>query len=930
MRSTYGNKLGGIPRSNIRVPADETRYSTVLKPDGTRDKLTDWQLYFKKEEEGGLLPEYINDLVRSIPDGADSLNESGEFDFGNIMYSFRDIRLVPLHDEFNNRVTTQIAGYTIPDRWDLVADVYLYLKRDVVIESQGQSVITEYMSGILQPDLLLATGQLEYSLKPCSNGKNYVDWYYKFLVDEIESLSELEFKQLSKNTGVSVTLRDRILQDVTIEGTVHKIVPLAIRGTVPKGHGVLPLSGEYTTGEDKEITWDGFTPDSNQIRLFKPTTPPQPALKTLTTNWIDALKRSVLYALKNAGIEKHDRPITQNIVWQTIWKAWSGAKYDGVSIDITDPRLDDDITRYDGALLPLEVDGFPINSEFASGYYLPRAAKWLRVSKKLLDGAYPNICRGKTSCSDVLPSDDCSKVPFAMIDAKRRIDTEKYKFISKDTSKYYSIPGKPCYQGLPATYERTSVYEYTASKDCFDGKVDINGRVTGERKKLFRYSTKTEVNTVIEWENIIRNTIDATCECYELSVQNPPCIDPNDPYGCNIMYTDTIYTICPDDGAYYYINREIPPTAVPTRLEIRAISDHECHDDTRIAAYYPIKLDTDVLNSMPVIITDGAFESEPSLSMCQTSSIQNENSKKYYTDVIANNESNNDIQFSLIYANKLGFGSPVIGERTKDATSRSNYTQYNLLLSEEDYSQIIFYTNGTASANPDEFYAINFNNKTIKDRIDVGNFEMSLMDLSGSSDIITLIDNSMDITNNKYYTESPYFSFDLVSGSLLDGIYENGQGNSKTNITYTTYGSVYPNLGVILLDSHQLNSELNFTTITSSNVFARNELNLFTSISGAMELGHPMYLRNSVRKVSTHYFARIPVGEANYSNNPTFSDTTNNGIINNKRFAINPVTYVTTLGLYNDSNDLLAIGKLSTPIKKTKDSELLLSIKLTI
>ena len=171
MRSTYGNKLGGIPRSNILVPADETRYSTVLKPDGTRDKLTDWQLYFKKEEEGGLLPEYINDLVRSIPDGADSLNESGEFDFGNIMYSFRDIRLVPLHDEFNNRVTTQIAGYTIPDRWDLVADVYLYLKRDVVIESQGQSVITEYMSGILQPDLLLATGQLEYSLKPCSNGK---------------------------------------------------------------------------------------------------------------------------------------------------------------------------------------------------------------------------------------------------------------------------------------------------------------------------------------------------------------------------------------------------------------------------------------------------------------------------------------------------------------------------------------------------------------------------------------------------------------------------------------------------------------------------------------------------------------------------------------------------------------------------------------
>jgi hypothetical protein len=900
MRSTYGNKLGGIPRSNVRVPAEETRYSPVLKSDGTRDKLIDWQLYFKKEEDGGLLPEYRNDAVRSIIAGADILNETGEFAFGNIIYSFRDIRLVPLYDEFNNRVTTQIAGYTIPGRWDLVADLYLYLKRDVVIESQGQTVITEYMSGIIQPDLLLATGQLEYSLNPCTNGKNNVDWYYKFLVDEIESLSELEFKQLSKNTGESVNLRDRILKNITIEGRVNKIVPLTKRGTVPKGHGVVPVSGEYIPSKDKETTWDGFTRDTNEIRVV------------------------------NGVVEPHDRPITQNIVWQTIWKAWSGFNYDNVSIDITDPRLDDDISRYDGALLPLEAEGFPINSEFASGYYLPRASKWLRVSKKLLDGAYPNICRGKTSCSDVLPYDDCSKVPFSMVDAKRRIDTEKYKFISKDTSKYYPIPGKPCYQGLPAKYERTSVYEYTSSKDCFDGKVDINGKVTGQRKKLFRYSTATEVDIVTEWENIIRNTIDATCECYELSVQNPPCIDPNDPYGCNIMYTDTIYTICPDDGAYYYNNREIPPTAVPTRLEIRAISDHECHDDTRIAAYYPIKLDTDVLNSMPVIVTDGAFESEPSLSMCQTSSIQNENSKKYYTDVIANNESNNDIQFSLIYSNKFGLGSPIIGERTKDSTSRSNYTQYNLILSEEDYSQITFYTNGTASANPDDFYVINFNNKTIKDRIDVGNFQMSLMNLSDSSDIISLIDNSMDITNNKYYAESPYFSFDLVSGSLLDGIYANGQGNSKTNNTYTTYGTVYPNLGVVVLDSQKLNSELNFTTITSSNVFARNELNLFTSISGAMESGHPMYLRNSVRKVSTHYFARIPVGEANYTNNPTFSDTNNNGIINNKRFAINPVTYVTTIGLYNDANDLLAIGKLSKPIKKTKDSELSLSIKLTI
>jgi hypothetical protein len=929
MRSTYGNKLGGVPRSNIQVPPDEIRYSPILKADGTRDKLLDWQLYFKKEEDGGILPEYKTDPIRADELGTNEISEGGEFDFGNILYAFRDIRLVPYYDELNNRVTTQIGGDTIPGKWDLVADLYLYLKRDTVIQSRGSEVITEHFSGIVQSDILLSSGQLEYSLKPCDNGRNYVDWYYKFDVDEIESLSNVDLKQLSKNTNKSIELRDRILREVVLNGAPTKIVSLAKRGTVPKGQGVLPLSGEYTSGQEEEITWDGFTPDGNQLRFFQPSTPPQPALQTQTKNWIEALKQSVLNAIRNAGIEKHDRPITQNIVWQTIWKAWSGAKYDGVSIDVTDPRLDDDSTHYDGALLPLEAEGHPINSEFASNYYLPRNVKWLRVSKKLLDGAYPNIGRGKTLCVDVLPSDDCTKVPFKLVDAKRRIDSESYKFISKDTSKYHPIPGQPCYQGLPATYERTAVYEYTSSKECFDGKVDSNGNLTGQRKTLYSYNTKTEIENVVEWENIIRNSISATCECYELSVQNPPCIDPNDPDGCNIMYTDTIYTICPDDGPYYYNSREIPPNAVPTRLEIRYISDHECHNNTKIATYYPIRMDKDVINSYKTIFTDGEFnfptesESYPQVfdkPVCLLNTNQNEASKKYHTDVIIKNELDKSIEFSLTYANKNGLGSEKIGERDSDAISKLIYTQYKSILTENNSNEISFYEDGVKKSNPDDYYVINFNNDSMKDRIDVGNFQLSLMEIETSSSIISLIDNSFDLVNNIYYSESPYFSFSLVSGSLLDGPYQ-------TN-SLTTYGEMYPNLGIIILDSEKLNSELNFTTVTSSNVFANNEMNLFTSISGAMSLGHPMQIRSSEQKVSNHYFIRVPVNEANYTNNPTYHNA--NGKITNTGFVHYPLTYVTTIGLYNDENELLAVGKLNKPIKKTKDTELLFDIKLTI
>jgi len=909
MRSTYGNKLGGVPRTNIPAPEDEKRYSRILKADGTRDELTDWRLYFKKEEEGGLLPEYRNRDAREFLGFANPppflLNENGEFDYGNILYAFRDIRLVPLHDDLNNRVTTEIAGFTVPGTWDLVADLYLYLKRDVVVESQGQRVLSESISGIIHSDILLAAGQLEYNIKQCPDGRNSIEWYYKFSVDEIESLGNIDFKQKAKSSGNSVNIQDRIKQEVKNNaGETYYAVPLAKRGTVPKGHGVLPISGEISTYTSKEILWEGFTIDKNQQR-------------PITVNGI------------GQTYTRHDKPISQNIVWQTIWKAWSGVKYDSVSLDPTDVRLDDDSTRYDGALLPLEADGFPINLEYADGYYIPRAVKWLRVSKKLLDGAYPKICRGKTLCGDKLPADDCTKITFNVVDAKRRTDLEDYKFISKDTTKYQPIPGKPCYQGLPAIYERTTRYEYTSSKDCFDGKIDSNGNVFGSRKTLFKYESVTKVENVTEWENIIKNSIDAACECIEVAVQNPPCIDPNDVDGCNIMHSDTIYTICPDDGGYYYNNKIVPPNSAPSRLEIRHIDKYNC-DEMSPKVYHPISLTKDVLVGINVAFTDGTFNGEAFLSSSFTSSIQNTSSIQFYTDVVSYDKTVEVKQFSLIYGNQNGSGSVRIGERDKDTPSRANYSQYKLLTSDNINSAFITYNTGSLSKNPSDVYIMVFDNSAIQDRIDIGNFQLNLMNLNDNSSIISLIDNSEDIFNKKYYENSPYVSFDLVSGSLSDGIYSNGIGTINTNTNFTTYGSVYPNLGIITFDADKLRNELGFSTVTSSNFNAKNELELFTSISGAMELGKPFMSRSSINKQSIHYFARVPASAANYSNNPSFSDKNKNGILNNKKFSAAPMTYITTVGMYNDDNELLAVGKVSRPIKKTPDSDVLLEIKLTV
>jgi hypothetical protein len=887
MRSTYGNSLGGVPKSSIPAPDDEIRYSSELDASGQKKELIDWRLYFKSAEDGGILPEY------------DAYDEKGEFGLNDILYAFKDIRVVPALDETNKRITTVVNGVLLPGRWDLVADLYCYLRRDVVVDSQGTSKLKEIISGIIKSDILLSSGELEYTIENCGPNSDTINWYYKFDINDVESLSGLQFKQKSNTTNQDVDIVTRIKEkDWKLNGRGgKKYVPLAKRGSIPKALGFIPESGEYVNVDEIE-TWDSFTRDLN---------------------------RSIPLNDGDGGYYRNPFPITQNIIWQSIWKTWMGWKFDEVSVDPTNPRLDDGSDYQDGALLPLEVDGHPLKSDFAPGYYIPSSAKWLRISTRL--GGYTNICRGRFDCFDKLTNDDCSKIPFTLIDAKRRPELDEYTFVSKDTSRFYPIPGKPCYQGLPAKYDAKLFYEYTSSKECFDGKIDSTGKRYGSRVTLYDYELVSVEETITEWENIIINTIDKNCECYELSIQNPPYIDPNDPNRCNVLHTDTIYTICPDDGMYYYKNREIPPNSYPSRLEIRHIDKTNCKELPTMI-YHPINIQKDLLHAMPLQYTNNTFNDKLSLTNCFTSSIQSEKSKFYYTDIVIEDENSSDVCFSLLYANKYGSGSLKYGIKDSDSPSKSNYSQYSLLTRDSLDEPFSFFTNGISSPTSDDFFVMKFSKKFMKDRLDVGNFQISLK--SATNEIFNFIDNSMDITNSLYYKESPYTSFDLVSGSLLDGIYDTGKGNENTNPNFTNYGKIYPNLGIIIFDSAKLENEIGIDINRNKNVDARNEIALFDSIKGAIINGNSILSRTGVQKITTNYFIKIPPGAANYSNNPTFADKQINGYIYQELFYTNPITYITTIGLYNDSKELVAVAKLSKPLKKHIDETISVNVKLNI
>lgn len=102
------------------------------------------------------------------------------------------------------------------------------------------------------------------------------------------------------------------------------------------------------------------------------------------------------------------------------------------------------------------------------------------------------------------------------------------------------------------------------------------------------------------------------------------------------------------------------------------------------------------------------------------------------------------------------------------------------------------------------------------------------------------------------------------------------------------------------------------------------------SISGAAD-----GFRNRVKNISfnnttelnsTIYFCRANHNEFNYSSNPTYVDASKIVVKNNTTDL--PVSYITTIGLYSADNELLAMAKISEPLKKDPNTELTLRVRL--
>jgi hypothetical protein len=311
----------------------------------------------------------------------------------------------------------------------------------------------------------------------------------------------------------------------------------------------------------------------------------------------------------------------------------------------------------------------------------------------------------------------------------------------------------------------------------------------------------------------------------------------------------------------------------------------------------------------------------PTLTTFFTSSTQAASSAgDYYLSVYqtGSGESNAAIQFDIAYANADGSGSLLFDSAVNgQSPTRSLYGQYRNLVLEDENAQFVF-----GGVTQSDFYVLNFERAQYKQELFLGSFNLIL---SGSAPNrqLDLTDNSQETTVVQYNGAGRVYQ--LISGS--NGVADTQRNTNGYTASSGSYGLLLPDIGVALLNAAALNITTNegitLGTARNSNTDDNNNSKLFATINRGKS-----FLLNSQETISSDFiFVRAQNQEFNYSENPSFISGSSGEVIF-QSFINNPQTYATTVGLYNDTNDLVAVAKLSRPLEKDFTKETLVRIKL--
>lgn len=297
---------------------------------------------------------------------------------------------------------------------------------------------------------------------------------------------------------------------------------------------------------------------------------------------------------------------------------------------------------------------------------------------------------------------------------------------------------------------------------------------------------------------------------------------------------------------------------------------------------------------------------------------------QYYTSVFqtGSDKTEAEVQFCLTYGQTAGSGSARYDSNIPGKSPTATiYGQWqNIVLGDENRN---FEFGGVTPLNND-VYVISFERSKFKSSLFPGTINLRLSGSGG--ELIKLTDNSKDVSTVSFNEAGRVFQ--LVSGTNGEAVNANVPGQVANGMTISgSYGLVLPDIGTIVLnpsalDLAEANGGINLLT-TRSTTNSENQNKLYSALSRAS-----YFEANSQETITSDYvFVRARNSEFNYSNNPSFISGST-GELTHTAFINSPQTFITSVGMYNDNNELLAVAKLSKPLKKDFTKETLIRVKL--
>tara|TARA_Y100000034_G_scaffold66657_1_gene80444 strand:- start:66 stop:1115 length:1050 start_codon:yes stop_codon:yes gene_type:complete len=333
-----------------------------------------------------------------------------------------------------------------------------------------------------------------------------------------------------------------------------------------------------------------------------------------------------------------------------------------------------------------------------------------------------------------------------------------------------------------------------------------------------------------------------------------------------------------------------------------------------------------------ITVTNGFFDGGVGIkagSNYTTSSLSSAQKNYYY-----NIQYNSKDHFSCTYGHIAGSGSSEQSTNI-EGTTQAVYKQfYNLteISSEKLRDETGWIMNNITQS---DAYIIAAERLQMKDRLNPGTWTITL---SGSTTMAS--GSSLSLTDDSKTTDP------LSPGSPFGEVYSIVQGSAgsvTTAASTTTYGLFYPDAGLFVLSGTQMSASLpgsgsnTHTQMAGGSRILGNGLAPDTRVNSAadnawkitraLQLGS-VTLRSEEKQYIYDYFCRAKANEYNYSNNITFwSGSTYE--IRHSDMVTNPQTYISEVGLYDNQYNLVAIGRLSSPINKNFSSEAIVKVRLT-